>query len=278
MQFIKNILVSLGRLLNVFPQPLSDRADLLAVLKKLRPVDSGIDLIRVGPESDGGYLIPNDLDGIQALFSPGVSSESRFELYFANLGIDVLMADASVEGPSVDHQKFHFQKVWLGANSHHLTVSLDDFVKNFNFHRIRSKADDRDYILQMDIEGAEYETLLAASRETLDSFRIVIIEFHNLHHLWAKSFFRIADAVIAKLTNNHIPVHLHINNCCGSLNFNGLEIPRTIEVTFLRRDRVRNGWCGPGGDLKEFTHLPHFLDRDCVEKKDTLQIPKYWHE
>lgn len=270
MSFIKNILLSLGRFINVFPQPLSDRADLLAVLKKLRPIDSGIDLIRVGPESDGGYLIPNDLEGIQALFSPGVSSESRFELYFANLGIDILMADASVEGPSVHHQKFHFQKVWLGAYNHHLTVSLDDFVKNSSIY---NKSDDREYILQMDIEGAEYETLLAASRETLNSFRIVIIEFHNLHHLWASSFFRIAEAVIARLTSNHFPVHLHINNCCGELNFNSLEIPRTIEVTFLRRDRFRNG-----SDLKEFTHLPHFLDRDCVEKKPTLRIPKYWRE
>ena len=270
---MKYFLLLMCRLAGFFPQPLTSYSNVLGVLKKVRPISAGIDLMRVGPESDGGYLIPNDLDGINALFSPGVSSESRFELYFANLGIDVLMADASVEGPSVEHQKFHFQKVWLGVNSHDITVSLDDFVLNSDFYGNGSKADDREYILQMDIEGAEYEVLLASSREILDSFRIIIIEFHNLHHIWARSFFRIADAVIAKLTHNHVPVHLHINNCCGALNFNGLEIPRTIEVTFLRRDRIRDG-----SDLEGFTHLPHSLDRDCVEKKPSLPIPKYWRE
>lgn len=271
---MKYILLLICRLVGVFPQPLASYSDVLCVLKNIRPIRSGLDLIRAGPESDGGYLIPNDLEGIQALFSAGVGSESGFDLFLANLGIDVFMADASVDSPSLEHNRFHFQKVWLGADTEGIEVSLDDFVKSKSIPSSNGPdANDREFILQMDIEGAEYEVLLASSREMLDSFRIIVIEFHNLHHLWAKSFFRIADAVIAKLTNNHIPVHLHINNGCGSLNFNGLEIPRTIEVTFLRRDRIRDG-----SDIKGFTDLPHFLDRDCVKKNTTLRVPKYWCE
>lgn len=47
-----------------------------AFISKVRPVDCGIELIRIGGEADGGYLIPNDLEGIEYCFSPG-SAQSR---------------------------------------------------------------------------------------------------------------------------------------------------------------------------------------------------------
>ncbi|GAA8118001.1 hypothetical protein HpBT107_13970 [Helicobacter pylori] len=36
-------------------------------------------MVRWGAKHDGGYLIPNDFEGIKALFSPGVGGESAFE-------------------------------------------------------------------------------------------------------------------------------------------------------------------------------------------------------
>ena len=59
------------------------RAPLHALLQALRPLDPGIELIRIGPDSDGGYLVPDDLDGIRHAFSPGVSTESGFEAELA---------------------------------------------------------------------------------------------------------------------------------------------------------------------------------------------------
>jgi hypothetical protein len=41
--------------------PVSKIQDLIS---KLRPKDCGIDLIRVGREADGGYLLPDDLEGM----------------------------------------------------------------------------------------------------------------------------------------------------------------------------------------------------------------------
>lgn len=49
-------------------------------LQKLRATSSQADLIRVGGPVDGGYWIPDDLEGIQAVFSPGVGNLSEFEL------------------------------------------------------------------------------------------------------------------------------------------------------------------------------------------------------
>jgi len=52
---------------------------ILQFVENLRPVDSGHGLVRLGGANDGGYLIPNDLQGITACFSPGVSETSAFE-------------------------------------------------------------------------------------------------------------------------------------------------------------------------------------------------------
>jgi hypothetical protein len=72
-----------------------------AIAKALRPFDVGYELIRVGDFGDGGYLVPDDLSGIRACFSPGVSKQASFELDMAKRGIPSFMADASVAGPAI---------------------------------------------------------------------------------------------------------------------------------------------------------------------------------
>ena len=39
--------------------------DLLELITKLAPQDCGLELIRIGGPGDGGYLVPDDLDGIE---------------------------------------------------------------------------------------------------------------------------------------------------------------------------------------------------------------------
>ncbi len=48
-------------------------------IKSLHPIKTEHELVRFGAKHDGGYLIPNDFEGIRALFSPGVGGESTFE-------------------------------------------------------------------------------------------------------------------------------------------------------------------------------------------------------
>ncbi|GAA8289078.1 hypothetical protein HpNP124_10800 [Helicobacter pylori] len=48
-------------------------------IKSLHPIKTEHELVRWGAKHDGGYLIPNDFEGIKALFSPGVGGESAFE-------------------------------------------------------------------------------------------------------------------------------------------------------------------------------------------------------
>ncbi len=48
-------------------------------IKSLHPIKTEHELVRWGDKHDGGYLIPNDFEGIKALFSPGVGGVSAFE-------------------------------------------------------------------------------------------------------------------------------------------------------------------------------------------------------
>ena len=57
------------------------------------PISTNHKLIRIGREGDGGYLIPNDLEGIEVCFSPGVEGTADFERDLANRGIKCFFAD-----------------------------------------------------------------------------------------------------------------------------------------------------------------------------------------
>jgi len=86
----------------------TEPAKVLEVIRKLRPMDCGKELIRLGGAGDGGYLVPNDLDGIEYCFSPGVSTTSDFEDVVVNLGIKSFLADYSVDSPAIGRPEFTF--------------------------------------------------------------------------------------------------------------------------------------------------------------------------
>jgi hypothetical protein len=217
----------------------------------------------LGPDDDGGYLVPDDLGGIECAFSPGVATESGFEAALAARGWRVFLADFSVDGPARADPHFVFEKKYVGCTSNDTFMTLDEWKgATIGQH-------DADLMLQMDIEGAEYETLLCASAGLLSQFRIMVVEFHYLHELFNKHFFAIASRLFEKLLQTHSVVHIHPNNCCGSVRGSGLEIPRVAELTFHRNDRLRQrSYCRT---------FPHPLDRDNTRKAPVV-LHSSWYE
>lgn len=236
--------------------------ELRALVARLRPVHGGSDLVRLGPDGDGGYLVPDDLAGITSAFSPGVSTESGFELDLAARGMQVFLADHSVDGPAAPSPRFVFDKRFVGSFTDDTYITLGDWKD------ARLPDDDGDLLLQMDVEGAEYETLLAAPTALVAQFRIIVIEFHYLNELFGRAFFGIASRVFAKLLQTHAVVHIHPNNCCGSVASGGLEIPRIAEFTLHRRDRLQQE--------EPCRVFPHPLDRDNT-RRPPLPLPECWY-
>ena len=54
-------------------------AEVVEVFELLKPKASKTPLIRIGGDIDGSYLVPDDLDGITACFSPGVGEGGEEE-------------------------------------------------------------------------------------------------------------------------------------------------------------------------------------------------------
>lgn len=248
---------------NLFLTSRTPRNEIVSLLQTLYPQACDKELIRFGPKGDGGYLIPNDLKGIQACFSPGVSSISGFEKECAERNIEVFLADKSVESPAEEHELFHFLPKFIGVTSNENFTTLDQWV-------IDSVSDkDTDLLLQMDIEGCEYEVLLSATGTLMKRFRILVVEFHFLDQFWNKPFFDIARRAFDKILQTHTCVHIHPNNCCGSVEIRRLNLPRLMEFTFLRNDRATNTV-----DQKAF---PNPLDYDNTDN-ESMVLPNCWYQ
>jgi hypothetical protein len=217
--------------------------------------------MRVGGDGDGGYLIPDDLNGIEGCFSPGVSDLANFEVDLLALGFPCFLADNSVEDSPIKDLNLYFEKMHLSSVNTATTFTLESWVNKY-------MSNAQELILQMDIEGAEYETLLAAPGDILRKFRIIVIEFHYLDHLTERFGSGIIKSTIEKLLADFHVVHIHPNNARKLKQWGKLQIPPTIEVTFIRKDRV--------GQIHQVKKLPHSLDRDNVMQNETIELPKYW--
>jgi|GEM_PF-240057 len=250
-----------------YATPRTPRGDVRSLIRSLHPRRSPRELIRLGARDDGGYLVPDDLAGIGACFSPGVHHVSAFETDCANRGMPVFMADQSVDGPAVDHPGFTFTKKFVGASASDTTLTMDDWV------RASVPDTEGDLLLQMDIEGAEFESLLSMSTGLMNRFRIAVIEFHDLQLLWDRPYYeRTLEPTFRKLAATHTCVHLHPNNYSPVIDEGGIAIPPLLEATFLRNDRL-----DAAAGEQFATAFPHPQDRDNTPPRPTVVLPENWY-
>jgi hypothetical protein len=244
----------------ILPGAATRIGDVADLIKCLRPVAARSPLKRFGKDGDGGYLMPDLLDGVSACISPGVNREVGFDTDIADRGIDVYMADASVDGPPIDHAKFHFTKKFFEIYNSDTTITIDEFCK--------MAPDQGDWILQMDIEGAEFRVLAATPEHVIAKFRIMVIEFHNLDMLFSRTDFAYMNPVFRRLLQTHQVVHLHPNNYTSVIWHRGLGIPKGLEITFIRNDFINT--------LGLPERLPHSLDQDNSHKYPPITLPACW--
>lgn len=243
---------------NIFIQEKTNKEEVLELIKKLFPKKTEKPLIRMGPNGDGGYLLPDDLENIEACFSPGVDQTSGFEEDCSRAGMKLFLADKSVDYPPIKlpAEKFNFIKKFIGYTQNDDYITMDEWVNQANLK------ENSDLLLQMDIEGFEYFTFINMTLSLQKRFRIIVIELHSLHKLWDEEFFKLASAALEKILQTHTCVHIHPNNCCGVDKKHGVKTARLAEFTFLRNDR---------GILNEYQcSFPHPLDFDCTDKESLI--------
>jgi hypothetical protein len=186
----------------------------------------------VGGLEDGSYVIPEHTRS-RVLMSPGVGYSSKFERALAEQGMTVFLADASVSAPAESHDSFHFTKRFVGLGRSHIT--FDSWLNS-------SRVEDESFVVQMDIEGAEWRALSPKSLSNDNLLRVewIALELHELETLFTISLKGLKRRrVLRRLLASHSVVFSRPNNCGGSFLFTGRPVPSLLEATFVRKDLVQ---------------------------------------
>jgi len=205
---------------------------ILDLLALLIPYDTNIDLVRIGQNGDGGYVIPNDFADVTDVISLGISDEVSFDLYFAERGAKVHQFDPSVDGPPLYNQNFHFHKEGFGVYENAMHNNLDTILSKCGLSAGNKK------ILKFDVEGSEYTGLCGSSDEALNQFSIITGEFHSLDWIQRIEYYDTFYLTFKKLSKLFTPVHVHPNNGGPIAVIDNTPIPSLLEISYIRNDLV----------------------------------------
>lgn len=221
------------------------------------------DLIRMGKDWDGGYIISaSSVDSAQGMLSFGVNNDWSFDQQWrARKPNDRIHAyDGTISPTRFDAVLQASYREFFGQQAEHFPVnvgasscvgqsSFDDAMIRMNRERV---------FLKMDIEGGEWQ-LTNSILAHADRITGMVIEFHNtaaLRQLFCDTIRRYQDRF-------HV-VHIHPNTSCGYAQDN---FPDVVEFSFLNRDF----WSG--AEQRMECHIPTL---DQPNLPNTEDVALYW--
>jgi hypothetical protein len=247
----------------------------VAVTNSNEPIDRSLthsirlpDLVRVGSDSDGGYVVPRSVlsacDGILGLGihadwsferdARALSAAGRAHLYDATTTIPWLvsrmpMGVLRILGGALSAQPrrvrdglnrlaapFRYRRFFRGDVRHYPQMighrTEPGWVDPATaIARLREAGATR-ILVKMDIEGGEYEVLPRIG-EWGEQVDLLLVEFHGIQDDPARF-----NALMRELSRLFVPVHLHGNNS-QPLTADGF--PGMVEITFLARRLMPRG-------------------------------------
>ena len=177
-----------------------------AILTELQPVAlKSCTLQRFGSANDGGYLMcENLIEPLDAAYSYGVGPNDDWACDMSRrYHVPVHQYDCfDPARPTCAGGTFDFHNECVGDRSGYRESRSFDTLEN----QIRKNGDiGRRLIVKMDIEGAEWSSLLAAPDELLATIPQITMEMHGFKDP------KILE-VLRKLKRNFYVVNLHFNN------------------------------------------------------------------
>jgi hypothetical protein len=205
-------------------------AELFEMLNLIRPWQLISDVkVRIGSNSDGGYVMPSSALRSNTVVSIGVGSEVSFDNQLAEAGARVLQFDHTIEAPPSTRPSVEFYRMGWGTRDVYPFVSLASMVRMVDWSQARHP------ILKFDTEGAEWDCLDTADSADLDRFEVLTGEFHAFDRLINRDHFDRVMAVFQKIEKTHRVIHMHANNAGGMVMLGGIPFPRLLELTFMRK-------------------------------------------
>ena len=234
------------------------------------------ELIRIGSNGDGGYLVEKQsLTKSKFLIGGGINDNWDFEKQFARpfigiydkLSLMYLFQRLIINTAKIflfKNPKFFIKSI---GNIFEYFILKKNFIKGYisdyenhdkNYITIKtiidehcSKISSNSIFLKLDIEGSEYR-ILDDIIDLQDLFSGIIIEFHDidLHQEKILKFVKNIDM--------HL-VHIHPNNYGGVDKNND---PKVIEITFSKSPKI----------ISERVILPNILDKPNDKKIQDLKL------
>lgn len=249
--------------LNLHLDSTVSKKDILDLVSLMKVKNLGYKLIRVGAKNDGGYLVPDILDQIEYCFSPGVGKVYEFEKEIYQKKIPIFLADGSIEKDNIKIDSFDFVKKNISSFNGQNNLTLERWI-NLKLNKKNSNL-----ILQMDIEGSEYEAINATSEEYLNLFKIMIIEFHFLEKIYNRLGYNTVKNCLSKIRESFEVAHIHPNNCLGFFYICGEKFPTALEITFLRKDLCKK--------INRIKELPNILDQKNIKDLPDIFLSNKWY-
>ena len=190
--------------------------------------------VRVGRPHDGGYVMVDDFSETKTIYSCGINDDVSWDLDMTTRSeADIYMYDHTIEGLPQEHVKFHFFRTGITGiyDQQHPELETLPRLLEKNGHK-----DDYNILLKMDIEGSEYGVFSEIDRETLLHFSQIVIEFHSL---FSRELENVICYTLDRLNATHQLVHVHANNCDVAVCHGGKMLPKTLEATYLRKNRYQ---------------------------------------
>lgn len=205
-------------------------------------------LIRIGPNQDGGYIIADGLE-YDLFISCGIANDIRFEDAFLDIYKTTCFAFDGTISSFPSHKN---NMKWIPKNIGYIntekTTNLQEYIKN-----------NHNIFLKMDIEGSEFNWIDSMSIDDLQRFSQIVIEFH-----WPFDIYRMN--MLKKLNETHYIIHIHGNNYCDRDIPKGLPSGRSYDGTVL----IHN-------ESLQQIRLPEVFEVTYINKKlfdDTSKINK----
>ena len=201
------------------------------VFGELIVYDVDICKIRLGNKNNRGFLILNyNLNEIKVMYSYGLDNELMFESMFAKRYKSLIrLYDNNLEKIPYNNN-FRYRKECINSDKNsdkHLIES----------HVMKNKDLDKRKLLKINVEGAEYETILAMKLNILESFEQIIITVYNTNE-------NLKDLrnLLEKLNKVFYIFHIHANNVKKDSLVNQYSLPKVLEICWVRKDLVKDAY------------------------------------
>jgi hypothetical protein len=218
------------------------------------------DLLRVGKNNDGGYLVEsNSIQTAKSLISFGIGNDWSFETQLKKIkNIPIFAYDHTIER---NEELPQFKSFFNPQRSNHFfrkkigetlvtnnNTNIEKIINDFNLYFLGLKPP---FFFKIDIEGSEY-IILNDLIKFSKSMSGIVIEFHDVHVNLSiiLKFIREIDLDLC---------HIHANNWGG---VDGNNVPKVLELTFARNPIKIDG---------KLT-IPHVLDQINNPKKEEIII------